>query len=181
MEISLSDLASCLYGFDDFFGDRPASPHPLDRPIQPVIIVPYSFGLALMTADVDNSTFHVELFPPHKAEVWSKQAWDESIIRRLRIAGKTTFAERSPIEATRAALESQLITFFRSYLSFRHARLMAELLISGPENPGVLRLAGLPVELANSLTHYRNALTNPAEDPQAPAASGRETLPPSPV
>lgn len=172
--LSLPSLHSLLFSFDEFFGERPASLNIHDRPIFPILIIPYQLGVAIRNADIEERYFHIEFDPqfPDRADLWNSKAWHESLTKRLRLAGQVATYAMSPREALRAELSTKLLIFFKTCkLKFSHAQAMAEFLISGPESPSVLQLAGLPIELAHLLQSYRNTsadkddTNNRPEDP----------------
>ena len=153
---TLSEIYHLLYGFDEFFAVRPESIHPHDSPTFKVHLIPFSLGRELRDADPAESLFHVEFYPPDRAELWNAKAWSDSLTKRLRVAGQVATYYRSPREQARLDLESSFLRHFKSIgLPFRHARALSELLISGPENPSVLQLAALPEELSHALKTYR--------------------------
>jgi len=158
MEISPSDLHSLIYGFDEYFSSSPLSVHPNDRPIFKVHIVPFHIGTSIRNSDPDESKFHVEFYPPDRAEVWNAKAWCESLTKRLRLAGQVLTFFQTEEESRRSTLERLLINHFKSIsLSFRHARALTEMLIAGPENPHIHDLAILPPEIVHQLKQYRES------------------------
>lgn len=165
--LTIHELHSLLYGFEETCDFKTSSVHPEDHPIFRVKIVPYLIGSALRNADPDERYFHVEFFPPDKAEIWEAKAWTDSLTRRLRLAGIVQTYYQTPEESSRAKVERSLIQHFKScHLAFRHARALTEMLISGPENLTVLQLAGLPTPLAYELQTYRNSTQlNQTADP----------------
>lgn len=158
--LSIQELHHLLYdSFEELASIHPLSIHPQDHPTFRVKIVPFSLGAAIRNHDPDEKYFHVEFYPPLHAEVWQSQAWQDSLTRRLRIAGVVQTYFQTPEESARAKVERLLISHFKaSHLPFRHARAITELLLSGPDNPTVLQLAGLPVEISHELSLYRNSL-----------------------
>lgn len=175
MDISPHTLAQFLYGFDEFFGCRPYSVHPSDYPSFKIHVVPFSIGSQIRNADPDESTFHVEFYPPDRAEVWHTISWRESLTRRLRLAGQVLAYSQTPTESARASIERRLIQHFKSlHFSFKHARALSEMLLSGPENPHVYDLAILPPELTHDIKQYRSEITKESNgsgacaDPQDP-------------
>lgn len=162
--MNLNDLYHLLYGFDQFFASRPQSIHPHDSPIFKVHVIPFDLGTDIRNSDPDEAFFHVEFYPPDRAELWNSKAWNESLTKRLRLAGQVTTYYRTPDEQLRADLECNLIKYFKAIsLPFRHARALTELLTSGPENPTVLQLAALPPELIHQLQNYRNHVSGNSE------------------
>jgi hypothetical protein len=160
--LTVSEIHSLLYGFEETCDAKLSSVHPEDHPIFRVKIVPYLIGSALRNADPEERYFHIEFFPPDKAEIWESKAWNDSLTRRLRLAGIVQTYYQTPEESSRAKMERALISHFKScHLAFRHARALTEMLISGPENLTVLQLAGLPEQLAHELQLYRNTLDAP--------------------
>lgn len=157
MDISLPDLHSLIYGFEEFFAAGPISVHPSDRPIFKVHVVPFHIGVSIRNADPDESKFHVEFYPPDRSEVWNAHAWSESLTKRLRLAGQVSTYFQTSAEAQRSTLERALITHFKSLnLPFRHARALSEMLIAGPENPHIYDLVTIPPEIVAQLNSYRN-------------------------
>jgi len=157
--LTISEIHSLLYGFEETCDAKLSSVHPEDHPIFRVKIVPYLIGSALRNADPEERYFHIEFFPPDKAEIWESKAWNDSLTRRLRLAGIVQTYYQTPEESSRAHIERLLIQHFKScHLAFRHARAITEMLISGPENLTVLQLAGLPAPLAHELQTYRNTI-----------------------
>lgn len=162
MEISPHTLAQFLYGFDEFFGCRPYSIHPSDYPSFRVHIIPFSIGSQIRNADPDEAIFHVEFYPPDRAELWHSAAWRDSLTRRLRVAGIVATYYQTPQESARCDIERKLILHFKTlHLAFRHARALTEMLLSGPENPHVYDLAILPPELVHAIKSYRNTSQSP--------------------
>lgn len=168
IQLSLSDLHSLLYGFDEFFGDRSRSLSVHERPIFPILIIPYSLGVAFRNHDSLEKYFHVEFIPPHKAEIWNSKAWHDSLTRRLRLAGAVQSFAQTPQEAQRSELEGKLLHYFSKicHLRFAHARAMTEFLISGPDSPDILQLAGLPMDLAHLLQNYRESNESHTDRPE---------------
>lgn len=158
--LSIKELHDLLYSsFEELAGITPLSVHPQDLPTFRVKIVPFTLGSVIRNNDPDERYFHVEFYPPAHAEIWQSQAWADSLTRRLRLAGVVQTYFQTPEESARSKIERLLISHFKaSNLPFRHARAITELLISGPDNPTVLQLAGLPAELAHELSVYRNTL-----------------------
>lgn len=157
--LTIHEIHSLLYGFEETCDCKTSSVHPEDHPIFRVKIVPYLIGSALRNADPEEKYFHIEFFPPDRAEIWESKAWTESLTRRLRLAGIVQTYYQTPEESSRAKVERSLIQFFKSRsLSFKTARALTELLVTGPDNPTVLQIAGLPIELAHELQFYRNSL-----------------------
>lgn len=164
--LTIQELYSLLYGFEELCDIKPQSIHPEDHPIFRVKIVPFSIGAQIRNADSDEKYFHVEFYPPFHAEVWQSLAWNESLTRRLRTAGVVQTYFQTEEESARAKIERLLIAHFKGIsLPFRHARALTEMLISGPENPTVLQLAGLPEAISHELQTYRNSSLNQASDP----------------
>lgn len=156
--LTIHELHSLLYGFEEMADAKLRSVHPNDIPIFRVKIVPHLIGSAIRNADPDEKYFHVEFYPPEHAEIWEAKAWAESLTKRLRTAGFAYTSSRTIEETQRAMIESLLLKHFKTCnLAFRHARALTEMLISGPENPTVLQLAGLPAPLAHALQTYRNS------------------------
>lgn len=172
VQLSLPDLYSLLYSFDQFFGERPIHLSDHDRPIFPIRIVPLHIGTLLRDTDKEEKYFHVE-FTPHQAEVWNAKAWMDSITRRLRIAGHTAHAKQSPIEALYSSTNSKLIFYFtrQCHMRHAHAQAMAEYLLNGPENPTLLQHAGLPLDISTSLKQYRELIENRTQSPSTGAGS----------
>lgn len=181
MEISPHTLAQFLYGFDEFFGCRPASIHPSDYPSFKVYIVPHEIGVNIRNSDPEETMFHVEFYPPDRAELWHTLAWRDSLTRRLRIAGQVSTYYQTPQESVRSSLDRRLIAHFKSlHFPFRHARALTEMLISGPESPHVYDLAVLPPEIIHDLKQYRSKDSSQsprsgpgtdAQDPVGPTAA----------
>jgi len=121
--VNLNDLYHLLYGFDQFFASRPQSIHPHDSPIFKVHVIPFDLGTDIRNSDPDEAFFHVEFYPPDRAELWNSKAWNESLTKRLRLAGQVTTYYCTPDEQLRADVECNLIKHFKSVsLPFRHAR-----------------------------------------------------------
>jgi len=157
--LTIQELYSLLYGFEELCDIKPQSIHPEDHPIFRVKLVPFNIGAQIRNADSDEKYFHVEFYPPFHAEVWQSLAWNESLTRRLRTAGIVQTYFQTEEESARAKIERLLIAHFKALsLPFRHARALTEMLISGPENPTVLQLAGLPEAISHELSQYRNSL-----------------------
>ena len=167
--LSIIDLHSLLYSYDQFFGCRPVHLSTHDRPFFPIRIVPLEIGTLLRDTDPQEKYFHVE-FTPSQAEVWNAKAWQDSITRRLRIAGASVSSQQSPEEALYSSTSSSLIHYFtrQCRMRFAHAQAMAEYLLTGPENPTLLQHAGLPLDLSSNVTKYRDLIssTNRSESSQ---------------
>lgn len=166
--LSLPTLSSLLYSFDEFFGERPASLNIHDRPIFLILIIPYALGVQIRNADIEEKFFHIEFDPAHpdRADLWNSKAWAESLTKRLRLAGQVATYAMSPREVLRSELSGKLLLFFKSCkLKFSHAQAMTEFLISGPDSPTVLQLAGLPADISHLLQSYRNSNETQTEKP----------------
>lgn len=162
--LSIADLYSLLYSYDQFFGSRPVHLSTHDRPFFPIRIVPIEIGTLLRDTDPAEKYFHVE-FTPSQAEVWNSKAWADSITRRLRIAGAFVSSQQSPEEALYSSTSASLIHYFtrQCRMRFAHAQAMAEYLLTGPENPTLLQHAGLPLDLSSNVTKYRDLISNRSE------------------
>ena len=158
--LSITDLHSLIFSYDQFWGNRPKHLSDHDRPIFPIHIVPVEIGTLLRDTDPNEKYFHVE-FTPSQAEVWNAKAWVDSITRRLRIAGHSVSAQQSPEEALYSSTSSSLIHYFtrQCRMRFGHAQAMAEYLLTGPENPTLLQHAGLPLDLSSNVTKYRELIS----------------------
>ena len=86
--LTISELHSLLYGFEELADFELESIHPDDHPIFRVKLAPYLIGSALRNADPEEKYFHVEFYPPDKAEIWESKAWTDSLTRRLRLADR---------------------------------------------------------------------------------------------
>jgi len=126
-----------------------------DFPEVAVKVIPLDIAVFIRDNDPEESHFHVEFFPTH-AELWEGKCWRNSITRRLKHAGVYANTQATTTELTLHKLQHNLLSHFKSCgLPFRHARDMTEMLISGPQNPGLLQLAALPPELQGELRAYR--------------------------
>lgn len=167
--LSITDLHSLLYSYDQFFGCRPVHLSTHDRPFFPIRIVPLEIGTLLRDTDPQEKYFHVE-FTPSQAEVWNAKAWQDSITRRLRIAGASVSSQQSPEEALYSSTSSSLIHYFtrQCRMRFAHAQAMAEYLLTGPENPTLLQHAGLPLDLSSNVTKYRDLISSTNRSESSP-------------
>lgn len=173
MNLTIEELFRFIHGFDEFFGDRVQSAHPSDNPVYRIKIVPYDIGQRIYQEDPDESHFHVIFFPPHKAEVWAVEAWNESLTKRLRNILAATKVEQTPDEIIRADLLHSLIAFYRSIgLTYKLAHQTADHLLSTKDPSAVLSISFLPDTLATKLHEYRNR-NNTTEDPSEGHSEGQ--------
>ncbi len=167
--LTLQTLSSLLYGYDEFFGSRPLSLHKADNPYFRIRVIPLPLAVYIRDNDYDERLFHVEFFPKH-GELWHAAAWRDSLSRKVKLSGGLNNpASADPLLDLHASLRHDLLSFFRSCrLSPSHSFAMAELLISGPERPEILQLAGLPPALADKLREYRSLCesNNPSPTPE---------------
>lgn len=137
-------------------------PHtvPGDIVLNPIRIVPFRLGAAIAAADKDEKFFHVELFPPHHAELWSRQAWHESTTKRLRNLPATT---ESPLITKARTIRTRLTQYIgrATHRGYDECLAVADLLMRGHDGSDMmLQLLEIPDELIALLRDYQNTLRN---------------------
>ena len=122
MSLNIADLHSLLYGYDMFESVTPLSLHPLDRvTIHRIRIVPLEIGAAIGAGDVAGKYFHIEFFPAiNRAEIWSAQAWRESLTRHLKLKDKQRAADPLySLQSRLTIIESRIVFHLFSTVASR--------------------------------------------------------------
>jgi len=156
------------------FGDprlslrTPESVHIHDHPIQRVRSFPLSVGKQLAELDPESNYFHIEFFPAKGiAEVWSAQAWKESLTRKLK-----HIQTDDSLVARRQKVHGELRFFFaqKTRCGADRASALADLLINfGNNNDHLLEMFEAPKALIESLNQLRKE-TN-GSGPEVPPVS----------
>lgn len=179
MSLNIADLHSLLYGYDMFESVTPLSLHPLDRvTIHRIRIVPLEIGAAIGAGDVAGKYFHIEFFPAiNRAEIWSAQAWRESLTRHLKLKDKQRAADPLySLQSRLTIIESRIVFHLFSTVAITRTRAEAVAqAITRSGNPyylSTLELFGPPADLLDDIATIRGefqklAPTIPANHPLA--------------
>jgi hypothetical protein len=163
MPLTIADLHSLLYGFEEFESCNPISKHPCDHvTLHRIKIIPISVGLTLAEADKEGKLFHIEFYPAlHRAEVWSAQAWRESLTRHLRLKDKQRAADPLySLQSRLVILESQIVYhLFSTVATTRSTAERVAQSITRSANPEYLKAFEIfnpPADLFNDVVAIRD-------------------------
>lgn len=163
MAFSIADLHSLLYGFELYESAAAISKHPLDHiTLHKIRIVPIKVGVTLAEADPEGKLFHIEFFPSmERAEIWSAQAWRESLTRHLRLKDKQRAAD--PLYSLQSRLtivESQIVHhLFSTVSTTRSAAERAAQSITRSANPEYVKAFEIfnpPADLVDAIIAIRD-------------------------
>lgn len=167
-------LHALMYTHESWSVLTPRLVHPADHPIERIKVVPHSIGCLIRDADPSGVYFHVELDPPHRAEIWSARAWRESITRRIRHAPEHTDVS---FVTRRRRLHNELLYAIahKTRRKYDDCSNIADLILDYDEDyDAILSLLDLSDDLQLKLSAYRKerlaqqAATSSQSDPATP-------------
>lgn len=171
-EINTQLLHALMYTHESWGVLTPRLVHPADHPIERIKVVPHNIGCMIRDSDPTGVYFHVELDPPHRAEIWSARAWRESITRRIRHAPEhtdNTFVTR------RRRLHSDMLYAIahKTRRKYDECSNIADLILDyGEDYDAILSLLDLSSELQTRLAEYRkDRVTQQATIPTPPSTT----------
>lgn len=164
MEIPPEILLQLLTEFEDLLNLRPLI-HPLDHPIHRVKVIPVELGVLIKQHDPTERYFHVEIYytTPAHADLWTAQAWQESLTKRLRNVKDGEILQ--PVQSLRINEIQVAINLRASYgLASEHARHAAEMLLRGDEETRdeiikLLNLSDIIIQQVNKVRELLNQQT----------------------
>lgn len=133
--------------------------HPTDNPVERVRVVSYDLGRMIAEADPSAEYFHVELFPPNSADLWSAWAWQQSTTRRLRHLSATVNSDLPTLRQHVFNELTHLITSKARCPTERAQSTATALINFGDGNDMLLDLMETPLDLRNKLYQLRKLLT----------------------
>jgi hypothetical protein len=151
------------------------SVHPSDTPILRIHVIAVDVARRLAELDPDENIFHLEFFPASPiAELWSAQAWNESLTRRLRHSALK--ANDNSLASRTTALKSELAAAILTKLRVPREDATATALVcmSTPQMDSMLESLGISPSLINDIRSLRaehSALdTNTGTEPAQPTS-----------
>ena len=151
------DLFALAFGDTRLSLRKIRSVHLSDCPIHRVKSIPYELGKLLVEQDPEENFFHVEFFTDEAtpaAEIWSAQAWKESLTHKLKHSRDDT----SEV-ARRQVLMRDIAYFIARTTKCGGARAsdVAKLIISFDDSHDyLLEIFKAPAELLQRLKDYRH-------------------------
>jgi hypothetical protein len=149
--------------FNNTIDARPKSLLPNDNPILPVRVITASLARRLFELDPEEQFFHLEFFPPHPyADLWSAQAWRESVSRKLKHNKELQAKYAATPLARREAIISELTDALRHRLptlTASDARKFAIFYLATPASDTILTAFGVNPNLLLAMQKLRDELT----------------------
>ncbi len=171
---SLSELHDLI--FNNTIAVAPKSLLPQDHPTLPVRVIPADLANRIRALDPEEHFFHLEFFPPHPyVDLWSSQAWNESLSKRLKNnAALAAKFSASPL-ARREALITELTLQLRRLLpnlTNEKGREAAIFYLASPLIDDALLALGIPQPIITAMQALRKELSPEELAPETPTDNG---------